>query len=344
MGCCASKQHLAPIRVERERIRLLDCGTDPCEIKMMGDMKEDERAQVLLRLMFHGVDSGEDSRVSKVGLLQALEHDDTTKALCQEAGLKNILFLCKILVRTRVSALSFEEFQQYLGQAKAQEAAGERVLTRLQEVFQGLDTDVRGAVSNGALVMGLKRDAVALAHVARLSREAGFNPYWDVLRQLDTSGPGRLTWSEFVDYFWSSGSELDLGQPPVPTRTCEMEESHPPVSPRALVMGCLSARSRSRPADLLSERSWSRPADSPRTLSMRAAVLQEAAAKAKAAAAASPRCSSRRSPKSSRSPRSCSAITPWGVCCFDGVAQVEAEPIPERIHHPASPRKRAYLL
>lgn len=179
---------------DRVRLTLLASGaTDPGKSK-----KEEDGPLVHLRHIFHGVDAFGDGRVSKVALAAALEDDENTMALVHQAGLLDTFYILNQLFKSGDSDVSFDQFQEHLRKAMLQEAVGERVLQQLEGIFQSFHVDADGSINRLKLLRRLTQDKQHFENLARMVHQAGFNPYIDVLKQLDADGPGRLTWRQFV--------------------------------------------------------------------------------------------------------------------------------------------------
>merc|ERR1712003_264297 len=86
--------------------------------------------------------------------------------------------------------------------AAADPAVEEKVLKRLKELFDNLDANEDGAVNKEELATGLKKDKdehglMKDDSLGKLIEQAGLNPYWDVLENLDTNKDGFVAWEEF---------------------------------------------------------------------------------------------------------------------------------------------------
>merc|ERR1712066_1181096 len=75
-------------------------------------------------------------------------------------------------------------------------------LKQLKELFDNLDANEDGAVNKEELATGLKKDKdkhglMKDESLGKLIEQAGLNPYWDVLENLDTNKDGFIAWEEF---------------------------------------------------------------------------------------------------------------------------------------------------
>merc|ERR1719188_1223758 len=86
--------------------------------------------------------------------------------------------------------------------AAAEVPVEEKVLKQLKELFDNLDANEDGAVNKQELATGLKKDKdehglMKDESLGKLVEQAGLNPYWDVLENLDTNKDGFIAWEEF---------------------------------------------------------------------------------------------------------------------------------------------------
>merc|ERR1711972_822754 len=99
--------------------------------------------------------------------------------------------------------ITLAEFESNLKKAAVEEiAVEEKVLKRLRELFDSLDANDDGAVNKEELAAGLKKDKdehglMKDDSLGKLIEQAGLNPYWDVLENLDTNTDGFIAWVEF---------------------------------------------------------------------------------------------------------------------------------------------------
>merc|ERR1712203_819712 len=99
--------------------------------------------------------------------------------------------------------ITLAEFESNLKKAAVEEiAVEEKVLKRLRVLFDSLDADDDGAVNKEELATGLKKDKdehglMKDDSLGKLIEQAGLNPYWDVLENLDTNKDGFIAWEEF---------------------------------------------------------------------------------------------------------------------------------------------------
>lgn len=71
--------------------------------------------------------------------------------------------------------------------------AVERAMIQLRLIFHSIDTDEDRSVSKDELMAALSKDV----HFGILLKEAGLNPNFRILEQLDMNKDGRVTWDEF---------------------------------------------------------------------------------------------------------------------------------------------------
>merc|ERR1712183_148254 len=86
---------------------------------------------------------------------------------------------------------------------------------QLKELFQSLDANADGAVSKEELEKGLNKDKdehglMKDSSLGKLIADAGFNPYWNTLGELDTNKDGHVTWQEFETHLRSTAKEQVL--------------------------------------------------------------------------------------------------------------------------------------
>lgn len=76
----------------------------------------------------------------------------------------------------------------------SKEETEERALTQLKLIFDSMDKDEDHTVCKIELTNALGKDTSLVG----LLRDAGLNPNYKVLEQLDTDNDGRVTWDEFL--------------------------------------------------------------------------------------------------------------------------------------------------
>merc|ERR1712176_1196981 len=85
----------------------------------------------------------------------------------------------------------------------AEKPADEKALEQLRKIFDALDRDHDKAVSRQELGDGLNEDD----NIGKLVAEAGFNPEYCVLEQLDSNLDGKITWEEFEAHLRKAAKE-----------------------------------------------------------------------------------------------------------------------------------------
>lgn len=179
-----------------------------------------------LKRIFESVHSlnGHGSKAEIHSSLQNEEQD--LAALLKEAGLNELLDLMNKLLGHEGDFVSWEEFQQFAEKVvveKIQEdmkvveqevakdlALGDKAIQWLKEVFDKIIADEEGAVSKEDLVVRLKKDLEEVGQeIAKMMEDAGFNPQWSSLEQLDTNKDGFVTWEEFQAHVRPVAQELE---------------------------------------------------------------------------------------------------------------------------------------
>jgi len=174
----------------------------------------EERALTQLKLVFDSIDANDDHTVSKEELEAALARDGTLGALIKEAGLNVRYNSLSDLGTAQAGCLSWEDFLAHLRETAVKELAAtgelaaaelpatDKALKQLRAVFESIDADGDGAVSKDELAAKLKTDTdehglMKEGSFGQLVADAGFNPNFHCLEQLDTNKDGRIAWDEF---------------------------------------------------------------------------------------------------------------------------------------------------
>merc|ERR1711920_43648 len=151
---------------------------------------------------------------SKTELTAALEKDQSLVVFIKNAGLNENFYVLNQLDTNSDHRITWAEFESNLKKQAVQEVADsgrvaaadapveEKVLKRLRELFDNLDANDDGAVNKCELAAGLKKDKdehglMKGDSLGKLIEQAGLNPYWDVLENLDTNKDGFIAWEEF---------------------------------------------------------------------------------------------------------------------------------------------------
>merc|ERR1712060_977829 len=139
------------------------------------------------------------------------------KAVCQEAAeevKESIVNLPATLVKETKHEV--EEFKQEVAAdvAAAEKAlqcsveAGEKALQWFKQRFESLTADEEGAVSKEELATKVKEtEDVDGQSIGTLVGQAGFNPLYHALEQLDTNKDGHICWEEFKAHVCGTAKE-----------------------------------------------------------------------------------------------------------------------------------------
>lgn len=157
----------------------------------------EERALTQAKLIFDSIDANDDHTVSKEKLSDSLKKDESLGALMKDAGL-NVKYDLLSELKTKLEGILWEEFLAHLKERPLISAvelpAAEKAISQLKAVFNSIETDGDDAVSKDELAAKLNEDD----SVGKLVADAGFNPNFFVLDQLDTKNDGRINWDEFA--------------------------------------------------------------------------------------------------------------------------------------------------
>jgi len=211
MGGCGTK-HTAVLEAQT----LTDAKTADAPLApVLTEASAEEKALTQLKIIFDGIDKNEDCSVSKEELAAALDKDESLGALIKEAGFDQNYKVLEQLDTNKDGRVTWDEFHANLKRAATEEVhatgqvaavelpADEKALKQLKKLFELLDANADAAVSKEELAAGLSKDE----SVGKLVEEAGFNPHFCVLEQLDTNHDGRIAWEEFEAHLRSAAKE-----------------------------------------------------------------------------------------------------------------------------------------
>jgi len=182
---------------------------------VLTELTPEEQALTQLKLIFDSIDTNEDGSVSKAELTVALDKDPNLGTLFKEAGFNPNYEVIGRLGTNADGRVTWEEFEASLKQAAVAEVhesgfvaaaelpADEKALQQLRKLFALIDANGDGGISKKELSEGLKKDE----SVGKLVEEAGFNPEYYILEQLDTNCDGRVTWDEFEAHLRSAAKK-----------------------------------------------------------------------------------------------------------------------------------------
>jgi len=183
-----------------------------------------EKALTQLKLIFESIDGNDDGSVDKTELSTALGRDANLGALIKEAGFNDKYNVLNLLDTDKDGYVSWHEFQSHLkgeaikevlhdgSVAAAELPASEKVLQQLRAIFDSIDANADGAVSQSELSAKLKSDTdehglMKDGSFGKLVDEAGLNPNFRAFDKLDTNGDNVITWIEFEAHLRKAASE-----------------------------------------------------------------------------------------------------------------------------------------
>jgi len=144
--------------------------------------------------------------------------------LAKEAGFNPQFNLLEKLDTNQDGRITWDEFEANLRCAvetvvEKELAADEKALERLKQLFQSLDANADQAVSKDELAEGLSD-----VEVVTLVKDAGFNLWLNVFKQLDTNADGRITWDEFEAQLRGAAREQVKAELEVPVACVALQE------------------------------------------------------------------------------------------------------------------------
>jgi len=212
MGCCHSSTaaRATPAGQQQTAATAVPARESP----VLTQLSDEEKALTQLKLIFDAIDADASSSVSKTELTAALEKDQNVVAFIKKAGLNENFYVLNQLDTNNDHRITWAEFESNLKKQAVQEitdsgrvvaadpAVEEKVLKRLRELFDNLDANEDGAVNKEELATGLRQDKdehglMKDDSLGKLIEQAGLNPYWDALEDLDTNKDGVIAWEEF---------------------------------------------------------------------------------------------------------------------------------------------------
>jgi len=210
MGCCQSSTAARATSAGQQTAAAVPAGESP----VLVERSDQEKALAQLKLIFDAIDADQSSSVSKMELTAALEKDQSLLVFIKKAGLNENFYVLNQLDTNSDHRITWAEFESNLKKEAVQEvtdsgrvaaadaAVEEKVLKRLRELFDNLDADDDGAVNKEELATGLRQDKdehglMKDDSLGKLIEQAGLNPYWDALEDLDTNQDGKIAWEEF---------------------------------------------------------------------------------------------------------------------------------------------------
>merc|ERR1712038_1570863 len=130
------------------------------------------------------------------------DKDANLGALIKEAGLDQDYNVLEKLDAMAEGRVTWDEFHANLKKVAVAEVfqsgnvsavdlpADQQSVEQLKKVFESMDTNADSAVSKEELAAALKTHE----NIGKLVKEAGLNPQYYVLEQLDTNQDGQITW------------------------------------------------------------------------------------------------------------------------------------------------------
>jgi len=211
MGGCKSK---AP-PVDEPQVKAKEEAPAEEPAPVMAEAPAEERAMTQLRVIFDGMDANHDKAVSKTELTDALNKDSALGDLIKEAGLNPTYDVLESLDTNHDGRVTWEEFVANLKKAAVEEVmatgniaaaevpADEKALVELKKIFEGIDANHDGAVSQEELSTAVQK----YDGMEKLIADAGFNTQYFVFEQLDTNHDGKITWAEFETHLRAAAKE-----------------------------------------------------------------------------------------------------------------------------------------
>jgi len=195
----------------------------PAEAPVLLEVPVQERATAQLKCVFDGVNANGVGQANKAELLSALEQEQGLDALLKDAGMSDRGFVRRLGSHDG-EFVSWDEFLQFAAKTVVQGVvhevevaveqvashvmAGEKALVWLLTRFEGLVAEERAFVSKEELAAKLKEtDDVDGESMTDLIAQAGFNPSWNSIDQVDTKEDGHISWEEFKAHVCHSADE-----------------------------------------------------------------------------------------------------------------------------------------
>jgi len=173
-------------------------------IKAKGTPEEQAIAQ--LKVLFESIDADSNKTLSWNELQMALQKNDKLGALMTEAQINPDAYLRQKFDTNKDGRVTWEEFESQLRKAAvkqvenrgcvlaAEATVEEKAKARLKELFESLDSNKDGAVSQEELAKKLSAEDEGFK---ALLVEAGLNTNLEVCEQLGGDSDKRVTWDEF---------------------------------------------------------------------------------------------------------------------------------------------------